>query len=130
MIYGLLIAAIIILIVTAILDYRIKRRKKYAMQALEPTQNTSHSSVITQTVSTGISLQTLPQTKENVAYGTLPTHTIVSPQFQLEENVAYGTHTNQQQQSAAHPVQQQSMAYINEEYKNVKVQHPQPRQQQ
>ena len=131
MIYGLLIAAIIILIVTAILDHRIKRRKKYAMQALEPTQNTSHSSVITQTASTGIPLQTLPQTKENVAYGTLPTHTIAAPHFQLEENIAYGTHTNQQQQSAAHPVQQQSVAYINEEYENVIiVQHPQPQQQQ
>ena len=98
---------------------------KYAMQVMEPTQNTSHSSVITQTASTGIPLQTLPQIKENVAYGALPTHTIVAPQFQLEENVAYGTYTNQQQENSAHPVQQQ-----NEEYENVKVQHPQPQQQQ
>ena len=112
----------------------LRRQKRLATRGSEPIYedpDTWHPSVpetSNQTASTKIPLQTLPQTKENVAYGTLPTHTIVAAQFQLEENVAYGTHTNQQQENAAHPVQQQSMA--KQEYKNVKVQHPQPQQQQ
>ena len=128
-------AAIIIIIVFIVAaGRRLKRQKRLAIQTSEPIYNdpdawrSSVPEASNQTASTGIPLQTLPQTKENVAYGTLPTHTIVAPQFQLEENIAYGIHTNQQQQSAAHPVQQQSMA--NEEYENVKVQHPQPQQQQ
>ena len=134
-IYGLLTAAIITVIAFIVVAaHRLKRQKRLAIQTSEPVYedpDTWHSSVpeaSNQTASTRIPLQTLPQTKENVAYGTLPTHTIVAPQFQVEENVAYGIHTNQQQENAAHPIQQQSMA--NEEYENVKVQHPQPQQQQ
>ena len=136
---GLLIAAIIFLIVfIAILGHSLWRLNKFAVQTSEliyDDPDTLHRSVpeaSNQTANTGIPLQTQPQTKENVAYGTLPTHTILAPHFQLEENVAYGTHTNQQQENAAHPVQQQSMTYstpTSQQQESV-VQPPQPQKQQ
>ena len=97
MVYGLLIAAITILIFIAILDHRIKRRKKYAMQARElisDNQNNSNSSVINETASTECSRQTLPRTKKNAAYGIFTTFTNVAPHFELQENMAYCTLTN------------------------------------